>query len=141
MQYLSEGVISVVLPILILFWTLLIKVVVNHNNSAAGIIEEVLRLPGDISILATSFATSGILMISKEHNSIGVMNFVVLMVISFTVTLLIFALCKKVIELNDKGKSKNWKEWLAGIFIFIGTYTVSGIILYIAILFILSGVN
>ncbi|HDR8152416.1 MULTISPECIES: hypothetical protein [Bacillus cereus group] len=141
MQYFSEEIINIVLPMLILIWTLVIKIIVNHNNSVDGIIEEVLRLPGDISILATTFATTGILILLKKNDSIGVINFVALIVLSFIVTLIIFALCKKEIELNDKGKSKNWKEWLYEIGIFIGTYVISGLMLYVSISFILSEVN
>ncbi|PFC75672.1 hypothetical protein [Bacillus cereus] len=141
MQYFSEEIINIVLPMLILIWTLVIKIIVNHNNSVDGIIEEVLRLPGDISILATTFATTGILILLKKNDSIGVINFVALIVLSFIVTLIIFALCKKEIELNDKGKSKNRKEWLYEIGIFIGTYVISGLMLYVSISFILSEVN
>jgi len=141
LNYLSEGTVSVILPMMILIWTLLIKIIVNHNSSSDGIMEEILRLPGDISILTTSFSTTGILIVYSSDNNQALMNFIVLLVGSFIITLLMFRVCKKMVNLNDKGATKDWKEWIFAVFLFFSTYIISGAMLYFAVLFILMEVK
>lgn len=141
LNYISEGTFNIILPFMILIWTLIIKIIVNHNSSIGGIIEEIFRLPGDVAILTTTFSTSGILIMYSENNNKAITNFILLLVGSFIVTLLIFALCKKIITLNDKGRSKNWKEWIFEISLIVCTYTISGAMLYVSIVSILSEVK
>lgn len=141
MDYISEEAVNIILPLMILFWTLLIKIIVNHNSSIEGIIEEIFRLPGDIAILTTTFATSGILIIYSDDNYKALFTFLILLVGSFIVTLFVFGACKKLIELKDKGKSKDWKEWCLEIFLLLATYTLSGAMLYFSVVSILAEVK
>ncbi|MEW4231637.1 hypothetical protein [Priestia megaterium] len=141
MGNLSTEAINVILPVSIVLLTLLIKLIVNHNFTWIGFGKEMIMLPGDISILSISLITSAILVISNhnEENKL-LINACLFLVIFFGVALAAFALSKKAMDiycLDNKGAGDRFA--LFGLF--VSSYGISIIVIYIAIIFLLTGVK
>ncbi|OAN12718.1 hypothetical protein D3D03_09165 [Exiguobacterium sp. RIT452] len=140
MDVLSKEMINIILPILVVVLTLLIKLLVNHNFTWIGLGKEMIILPGDISILSISFITSAILVISNKGNNELLLNAIVCLLIFFCMTLIAFPLSKKAYDIYSLD-NKKLGDWFSLFGLILISYIISVVIVYIATIFLLTGVN
>ncbi|GLC90065.1 hypothetical protein LYSBPC_31920 [Lysinibacillus piscis] len=140
MDILSNETINIILPMLVVILTLLIKLIVNHNFTWIGLGKEMIMLPGDISILSISFITSAILVISNKYDNGLLLNAIVCLLLFFCATLIAFALSKKAFDIYCLD-NKKVTEWVSLCGLILCSYIISIVIIYIATIFLLTGVK
>ncbi|QTB24308.1 hypothetical protein J1907_09820 [Lysinibacillus sphaericus] len=134
----SEMQVNIILPILIIFISLIIKVVINNDSSWTGFGEEFIKFPSDISLLSLTFVST--FMITSSNNTKHILSGIVYLFVFFLISIITYFLTKKASDIYLIDNKSNKDTWNL-IILFIISCIISIPVLIVSILLLIIGVK